>query len=358
MAVVAGADTHRAAASVSERVPEPTREAAAQADAGGPIVIVANSASGSARAYEALREANKVLFAALRPVTPLLAAFGGDVPELAERAARMAADQHGVVVAAGGDGTVAAVATALLALADERGQPPPPLGVLPLGTFNYFARAHDLPADPAEAARVWLGGATRDVQTGVVNGHAFLVHAALGLYARMLEDRETFKRLYGRRRIVAAWAGLTTLLRRHAALELLTQIEGEQRTIAATTLFVGNNRLQLEQLGLPQAAAVEHGELAMLWLRPTTPWQRLLIALRGAAGDIAGAKAVDAGSFRRMTVQPRRRRAQRPIKVALDGEISRLVPPLHFEVAHWPLALLVPEPAAPAEADRPGDPGE
>lgn len=349
---VAAASTGRAGVPVREGASESAPDASPRACVGGPVIVVANSAAGTARAYEALREANKVLFAAWRPVTPLLAAFGSDVPELAERAARMAADQNGIVVAAGGDGTVAGVATALLALADERGQPPPPLGVLPLGTFNYFARAHGLPDDPAEAARAWLGGATRDVQAGLVNGRAFLVHAALGLYARLLEDRETFKRLYGRRRIVAAWAGLTTLLRRHAALQLQTRIEGQERTIEATTLFVGNNRLQLEQLGLPQAAAVEHGELAMLWLRPTTPWQRLVVALRGAAGDIAGAAAVDAGSFRHMTVQPRRRRAQRPIKVALDGEISRLVPPLHFEVARWPLAVLVPE-AAPAAAERP-----
>ena len=48
------------------------------------------------------------------------------------------------------------------------------------------------------------------MQVGLVNDRVFLVNASLGLYAKLLEDREAFKAQYGRHRWVAFWSGLLT----------------------------------------------------------------------------------------------------------------------------------------------------
>ena len=60
----------------------------------------------------------------------------------------------------------------------------------------------------------------RPVQVGLVNQQVFLVNASLGLYPKLLEDREAWKAQFGRSRLVAFGAGLSTLLRGDRDLRL------------------------------------------------------------------------------------------------------------------------------------------
>jgi diacylglycerol kinase family enzyme len=68
----------------------------------------------------------------------------------------------------------------------------------------------------------------------------------------------------------------------------------------------------------------------------------LWLALRGALGQLGDAKHVRDFSFRRMTVNPWLRYGQRHVKLAIDGEVLRMHPPLHFSVAPQPLWLMTP----------------
>ena len=58
-----------------------------------------------------------------------------DIASVSARAVKLAQETGGIVVAAGGDGTINAVAGAVLRSGC-------PFGVLPQGTFNYFGRTH------------------------------------------------------------------------------------------------------------------------------------------------------------------------------------------------------------------------
>ncbi|OYW20680.1 MAG: hypothetical protein B7Z52_02020, partial [Burkholderiales bacterium 12-64-5] len=140
------------------------------------------------------------------------AGSGQDLAAVAQRALAQARAVGGVVVAAGGDGTINTVAQAMLGSGLT-------FGVLPQGTFNYFSREHGIPADTAAAVQLLLDGEVRSVQAGRVNDRVFLVNASLGLYPALLENREEWKRQLGRSRIVAFWAGLLTLLREHRRQE-------------------------------------------------------------------------------------------------------------------------------------------
>ena len=126
-------------------------------------------------------------------------------------------------------------------------------GVLPQGTFNYFGRTHGIPQDTALAMQLLLHAPVQPVQVGLVNDRVFLVNASVGLYPRLLEEREGWKRRFGRSRLVAFGAGATTLLRGYRSLRLQIEVQGQTRRLRTPTLFVGNNPLQLEQLGFPQA---------------------------------------------------------------------------------------------------------
>jgi diacylglycerol kinase family enzyme len=172
------------------------------------------------------------------------------------------------------------------------------------------------------------------------------VNASVGLYPKLLEDREAFKRQYGRSRWVAMCAGLWTLLGQPRQLRLEIQTERGTRQVRTPTLFVGNNALQLDQIGVGQATAVArpHGRLVAIQVRPIGTWAMLGLAVRGALGRLGEAEQVETFDFHRLRIGvPGHRR----IKVATDGEIVLLRTPLTIEPAAEPLLLL-----SPAREDR------
>ncbi|HET6756332.1 MAG TPA: diacylglycerol kinase family protein [Burkholderiales bacterium] len=257
------------------------------------------------------------------------------LPAAARRAVEQAKQQKGVVVAAGGDGTISAVAQA--ALGSTR-----PFGVLPQGTFNYFGRTHGIPEDTAESTRELLDASVRPVQVGMVNERIFLVNASLGLYPELLEERETRKQRFGRTRLVALWSALLTLLSDHRSLIIELEHELGAQTLRTPMLFVGNNALQLEQLGIAEASVVQEGLLTAITVEPVGTAAMFALLVRGALGRLGEARSVQSFAFRRMTVHPRRPYGLRRMKVAMDGEIFWLRIPIEFRVAPHPLLLLAP----------------
>src|SRR5690606_22120311 len=183
--------------------------------------------------------------------------------------------------------------------------------------FNYFGRTHGIPEDILGSLDDLLHGEPTPVQVGMVNDRVFLVNASVGLYPDLLEDREAFKQRYGRSRLVAMWSALVTAFGTHRYLDLEMDKEGERVHLRATTLFIGNNRLQLEQVGMREAEAVKQGQLAAIAVNPVGTWAMLWLAARGALGSLGDADNVTGFSFRTLDVTYRKRR----IKVAADGEI-------------------------------------
>ena len=295
-----------------------------------------NASSGNNDTQEAQRVISEVFEQAGRKVEFLMIEGGLSIALLAARAVSLAEAQGGVVVAAGGDGTINAVAGAVLGSGC-------PFGVLPQGTFNYFGRANAIPQETRAAALALVGARATPVQVGQVNGKVFLVNASLGLYPQLLEDREAWKQQLGRSRAVAFLSGLMTLVRYRRQLRLEVDLAGRTTTLRTPTLFVGNNHLQLERVGIDaqDAGAVKQGGLAAIVLRPIGSLALLGLLLRGVIGRLGDAENVDSFSFRRLTVRPR---GKRRIKVATDGEIVWMNSPLVFEVSPKPLLLLVPAP--------------
>lgn len=256
--------------------------------------------------------------------------------EASHKAAARAAQSGGVLVAVGGDGTISTVAGAAWRAGCA-------LGIIPQGTFNLFGRGHGIAQDPETAARALVRGRIENVQAGEVNGRLFLVNASLGLYPQLLQDREAFKSQLGRHRWVAMLSGLVTLFVWRRQLTLEIELDGEQTVLVTPTLFVGNNRLQLERIGIEPAVAgrVGEGRLAAIATRPIGTWRMLLLVLRGAIGRLGEAEQVHSFAFRSLTV---RVPGMRRLKVATDGEVGVITPPLRFAVSATPLQLVLPRP--------------
>ncbi|MFY2854891.1 diacylglycerol/lipid kinase family protein [Achromobacter xylosoxidans] len=305
-----------------------------------PLFIVLNTGSGRGDAQALQDIIRRVLDQAGRRFQLMPVDDPSRLVATAREAVALAREAGGIVVAAGGDGTLNAVAGQVL------GQGVP-FGILPQGTFNYFGRRYGISQDTEAALRGLLGGELRPVQVGLLNGRLFLVNASLGLYPQLLEDREAYKQRFGRSRLVALWSGLVTLMRAPRQLSLRLDYEGRVRDLRSPTLVVGNNRLQLEHIGI-DPAELDRGHLVAMAARPVGTLALYGLLLRGLFSRLGEAEHVVSFAFDRLMVSIRGRRR---VKVAMDGEISWMDTPLEFKVSDTPLPLVVPV-AAP-EQGRP-----
>ena len=292
------------------------------------FVLNAGSGAGVAGGLDEIIAARfvDVAFELHRPET------GAQLPALAKKIAR-AASENDVVIAVGGDGTVNAVAAAMR---HSRAT----MGVVPLGTFNYFARALDISLEPADALEVVATGVARTVGVGVVNDAVFLNNASLGLYTALIREREADKKRFGRRRIVAMFSAARVLLRGRRPFRVNLDLDGAPGSIATPLLFVGTNPVQLKELGFAEIARPD--ELVVVALKPVSRLRMLGLVIRAFFGRLARADELDAVSVHTLELSSNRRR----LDVVIDGEIVPMTMPLSFSFDATALRVLAPVAAA------------
>lgn len=315
--------------------PEQTaRLAAAQRAGEGELFIVLNAASGRGGEQDRVQAVTAMLEASGRAFRFIPCATEG-LPAACEHGAQLAAAHAGVLVAVGGDGTINCAAQAAL----RHGCP---LGVVAQGTFNLFAREHGLPQELEQGVRALLQASVEPVQVGLVNGRVFLANAAVGLYPKLLEDRENAKQQLGRRRRwVAVVSGLVSLLEWRWQLTLDAELDGHFTRLRTPSLFVCNNRTQLRRVGIGDEV-ISHvglGRMAALVAHPLGTWGKLKLLLRAVFGRLGEARELDCVSLRSLDVSTR---SARKLKVATDGEVLWMQLPLRFAVSPKPLLLLMP----------------
>ncbi len=317
-------------------------------DPASPLQFVINTSAG-AFDLDAKRAVIESALTAQGRKGELLICRPPDLARVAAEAAATAVARSTAVIAVGGDGSLNTVAQAAHAAGCA-------MGVIPHGTFNYFARTHDIPTEPAAAARQLLNAIPLPVQVGAINDRIFLVNASLGVYPELLQDREAYKARFGRSRWVAFVAACATMLRAQRQLRLHIEMGSAVRDVQTLTLFVGNNRLQLQQFGAEPEDTVPgtpgHGSLAALMLRPIGTLSMLKLMLHGAMGRLGEAAGVEGFEFQHMVVKPTLAPGRKEVVVAFDGEVARMRSPIDIRVLDKPLYLLQATGAA-GTADAP-----
>lgn len=259
-------------------------------------------------------------------------------PENLASAMREAADapELDAVVVAGGDGTVNCAAGAMSG--SEK-----PLGVLPLGTLNHFARDLGVPPDLDAAAAALAAGRWRQVDVGEVNGRVFVNNCSIGLYPEAVRGRED-RRGGGEPKWPAMARAMRDALSRLPVLRLTLRTEETTMRVATPLLFVGNNRYETDLLRLGRRPALDEGVLWAYLARTTRASSIVRLALRALAGRLEDAPEFESLCTPRLHVEDRRRR--RPLRVAVDGELAQVEPPLVLRSRPRSLRVLV-APAAP-----------
>lgn len=255
-----------------------------------------------------------------------------DPPDGPDSAAqiRAAAGEVDLVVVGGGDGSLNAAVPALL-------ETDLPLGVIPLGTGNDFARTIGLPLDPEEAARVIAAGHLAPIDVGEANGHPFLNVANIGLGVDLTRAlTRDAKRRWGV--LGYAVAGLR-VLRRVRPFTAWIEHGGQTHVSRTVHVAIGNGRHYGGGMVVDENARIDDGRLHAFSLEVEHWWKviRLLPALRrGAVHDWAEIRTVVGEE---VTVRTRRKRS-----VNTDGEITTETP-VTIRVRREALRVFVPPPA-------------
>ncbi len=291
------------------------------------IEVIINVGSGAGDKQEMRMRLAEIFAATNRKANISLARSGEEVVELARRAAL---SDSNTIVAGGGDGTLSAVASTVVDTNKT-------FGVLPLGTLNHFAKDLRIPLDLEAAALTVIAGHTTKVDVGEVNGHIFLNNSSLGLYPRLVREREKQQRLGSGRWAALFWA-LIAVLRRHPFLDVKLSVEGKDFSSRSPLVFIGNNEYEKECLNAGARGCLNAGRLSLYITRDTGRLGLVRLAWRTLFGGLRDDKDFLALCSKEIRIETKHRR----LRVAVDGEVTVMQPPLHYRIRPSALRVLVP----------------
>ena len=248
--------------------------------------------------------------------------------DIQAQTARLRDAGYKAVVAAGGDGTLRAVAASLAGTRTA-------FGILPWGTFNHFAKDLGVPSDLETIFAALEAGKTRQIDVGEVNGEMFLNNAALGVYPKFVVEREKIQSVIGKFP-AAAIAAIKGLFQYHTYSLTLT-IDGQVTKVKTPLVFIGNNDYQIDRLGLVARENVDKGELCVYTLGSDKRVDLVKLAWRTALGTTRTMELFHQFNPTELTVDSSRTKS---LLVGLDGEVERMKLPLKIKLERRQLKLI------------------
>jgi YegS/Rv2252/BmrU family lipid kinase len=203
-------------------------EERARIEPGLPLAILVNPASGAGRAAKLLPRVEQALDAR-RAVFRVQRTKG---LEHGIRQSLDAIEAGELPVVMGGDGLIGAVGGAMAGSEV-------PLGIIPGGRGNDLARGLGIPDEPEEAVEVLLGGESRRIDVGEVNGVRFLGIVSVGFDSEA--NRVANETRFLRGNLVYAFAALRTLMRWKPA-RFTVRVDDERHRFTGYSVSVANNR--------------------------------------------------------------------------------------------------------------------
>lgn len=227
------------------------------------------------------------------------------------------------VVAAGGDGTVHDAAEGLVGRST-------PLGIIPMGTGNVFARELNLPRSPDGLARTLLKGKAYAIPIGQVNGRPFLFVVGIGFDAEAVHlfEREG-NRALGRAGYV--WPVLRAL---SSHQDRTLRVRTQRADTVAQWVIVTRIKRYAGDLMLVPEADLYHERLYVLRIVGSGPLYRIrqLSALALGLLRYDPSVRVEAATWVRIEGDPAAR-------VQIDGEVLGKLP-LEIGLHPEPLNLI------------------
>lgn len=235
------------------------------------------------------------------------------------------------VVAGGGDGTINTVASCLVGSSVA-------LGVLPLGTFNHFAKDARIPLDFEAALENIARGRRHAIDVGEVNEHIFINNSSIGLYPHIVRRREGLRAKLGIDKFRAMVYAIATIFKRFPVFQVRVDIDNYETKRKTPFVFVGNNEYAMDFFHLGTRSRLDQGQLCLYTTNCTGRTCLLRLAVRLLFNTLEQDKDFDSRLVEELLLDTRRRR----LRVSLDGEVVRMRPPLRYRIRRAALEVLVP----------------
>jgi diacylglycerol kinase family enzyme len=252
----------------------------------------------------------------------------GAVERALKQAKRGAID---AIVVGGGDGSMRAAASVLAGTGV-------PLGALPLGTLNHFAKDLGIPLPVEAAAATIAAGRTRLVDLAEVNGDTFINNSSIGIYPYMVIDRERRRAAHKLAKWMAMVPAFFRMMRHFPRRRLRISAKGFARPYRTPCLFVGNNEYGMERFTFGRRRRLDAGELWFYVVKPRSPWEFFLMVCRLCFGHLDQARDLDTFQLAEAEISAKTSR----LPVALDGEVRIMQTPLHYRSRPGALRVIVP----------------
>jgi diacylglycerol kinase family enzyme len=261
------------------------------------------------------------------------ATFDTDVAEgLDGRVAAAVDGDEDVVVAAGGDGTITALATGLAQTGKH-------LAILPLGTANLLARDLGVPLnldDALDGLRSWR---PRQIDLADVNGHAFLHKVVVGVIPSIAAAREEIR---GHQDAPALMGFARYMVNRLATARRMaisiTSRDAMDRIERVHAVAVANNAYDQGPGKVFSRARLDRGIMTLYVVRHLGPIDALRLGFEMVAGRWREDDTLQIETVRSVTLGSKRA----TLDAMVDGEVLTLNSPLKFSVHPGALSVLAP----------------
>ncbi|MBC8090223.1 MAG: NAD(+)/NADH kinase [Phycisphaerae bacterium] len=252
---------------------------------------------------------------------------GKDVGRMVENAIKTGTK---LIAAAGGDGTINAVASKLVGTDVV-------LGVVPMGTLNHFSRDAGVPQELEHALRTLQSGVAGTIDVGMVNDRIFLNNSGLGLYPDMVHHR-----VQRQKRGLSKWPAMLVesarALSRYRVLRLQVEIDGKALVRRTPAVFIGNNEYSLEGTLASKRETLVDGNLCLYIPHPETRLGLVWFSLRAFFGNPQADGVFDKFLTRQFSIQSHHKQ----LRVSLDGEVVSMQPPLEYSNKARALRVMLP----------------
>jgi diacylglycerol kinase (ATP) len=288
-------------------------------------LVIVNPAAGRTRSSR--RRLDRIVAGLERRGCAAVVHWAGPEAGDAERLAREAGPDIDIVVAAGGDGTINAVANGIALAARDV-----PLAVLPFGTANVLAREIGLPRDPESLAELIAAGSARPIWLGRTGDRLFLTCASSGFDADIVAAIiPGLKRCFGR--LAFAWA-IAAGIARYRGHDLAVRCDGGEH--AAATVIAVTGRLYAGSWVIAPQANLAEPMLDLVLFRRSGRLAALRYLAALSLGRLSHRADVTLLRCRSASLS-----AAQPLPVQADGEIVGFLPAA-LGIAERPLYLVQP----------------
>ncbi len=240
--------------------------------------------------------------------------------------------KDGVIIVAGGDGTISAALESVHKTQQT-------LAILPMGTANDLARSLGVPEDIVQAAWTITNNKRERINLAKANDHYFVNVAHIGLGVEVTHELTSdMKKYFG---VFAYLGAFISVIKRNKSFRVNIKSDGCEESLRAIHLAVGNGRFYGGGNIVDEDSTLLDGQLNLFCLKPQRWWQLLLLGFNLRNGNLRVAERVVCKKAQKVSIKTSKRK-----QIHADGE-HKTDTPADFVVIPEAIEVIVGDMAQP-----------